>query len=470
MIAQSAEQVEFEFVPGLPVVVQRHNGQLTSDAGLLPVREFDEKWKYTSRMADGLAEGKPERKQSLLSMLRQRVFGIVAGYEDCNDHDDLRHDPVFKLIADDRRPDGNALASQPTLSRFENDVTDTDFRRLVDFHVATGVERLVERHGGSVPASVTLDLDATDDPTHGSQQLTLFHGYYGQYQYYPLIVSEPTTRHVFIAQLRHGTAAASLGADDDLMKVVAALRAKRPGVAVHVRGDSGFGLPLMYDLCEANGLTYTLGFSSNGRLKKLTQGLMQRAKEQFERTGEKARLFECFQYQCDNWPHARTVVAKAECHAGGTNLRFVVTNLPDVVTPEDGQRIYDEYIMRGESEHRMDELKNGLSAGRLSCHRFKANFFRLLVHAAAYNLTNALRDHPSIPHDLKAGQPDLWRRRVIKVAAEVIATTRRIIVRLAAQWPHFHAYRAVAARASAFGRPVADFDPPAAATFAAGST
>ncbi len=146
------------------------------------------------------------------------------------------------------------------------------------------------------------------------------------YQYYPLIISEMTTRHVFLSQLRHGTAHASLGADDDLMKVVLALRAKRPDIAVHVRGDAGFGVPVMYDICEQNGLTYTLGFCSNARLKRLTEGLMARAVEQFKQTGEKAQLFECFQYQCDDWPHARTVVAKAECHAGGTNLRFVVTN------------------------------------------------------------------------------------------------------------------------------------------------
>ena len=144
----------------------------------------------------------------------------------------------------------------------------------------------------------------------------------------------------------------------------------------------------------------------------------------------------------------RTVVAKAECHAGGTNLRFVVTNLPGVTTDADGERVYDGYCLRGESEHRMDQLKNGLSAGRLSCHRFRANAFRPSEHVAAYNLLNALRDHPSIPGDLRVGRPDAWRTRVVKVAAEVVATTRRVVVRLAAQWPHWDAYRAVAARAN----------------------
>jgi hypothetical protein len=337
MPAQGADQIAFDFLPDSPVVVQQHAGQITSDAGLLPVRQFDQGWKFTERLAACLTDVLPDRVQSLLSMVRQRVFGIIAGYEDCNDHDQLRDEPVFKMIAD-RAPDGDPLASQPTLSRFENGVADADFRRLVDFTVATGVERLAEVNQGGLPAAVTLDLDAADDPTHGHQQLTFFHAFYGQYQYYPLIISEMTTRHVLLAQLRHGTAHASLGADDDLMKVVNALRANRPDIAIHVRADAGFGLPLMYDVCEGNGLTYTLGFSSNPRLKRLAEGLMARAVEQFGRTKEKARLFECFQYKCDSWPRARTVVAKAECHAGGTNLRFVVTNLPNVATAEDGQR------------------------------------------------------------------------------------------------------------------------------------
>jgi hypothetical protein len=451
MVAQGAEQLTFGFVSQLPVVVQQHTGQISSDSGLLPVREFDDKWNFTARMAACLDDLKPDRVQSLLSMLRQRIFGIIAGYEDCNDHDTLRDDPVFKLIAGEDDPaEQPALASQPTLSRFENQVTPSMLFKLIDFNITTGVERLRQHHGGQLPASLILDLDATDDPTHGHQQLSLFHGYYGQHQYYPLIVSEPTTKHVFVAWLRFGTAHASLGADDDLMSVTNALRAARSDIKIHARGDAGYGLPVMYEICENNGLSYTFGFSANARLKRMTEGLMQRAIEQFKTTGEKARLFECFQYQCDSWNIARTVVAKAECHAGGTNLRFVVTNLPDCVTPEDGQRVYDDYIQRGESEQRMDELKNGLCADRLSCHRFMANFFRLLMHTAAFNLLNAVRDDPQLPKVLRAGQPCTWRTMVIKVAAEITITTRRVIVRLAAQWPWWKMYSAVARRISEF--------------------
>jgi hypothetical protein len=403
-------------------------------------------------MTQCLHDPKSSREHSLVSMLRQRVFGILAGYEDCNDHDTLRDDPVFKLVAG-RLPEDEALASQPTLSRFENRATPAELQKLIDFTIDTGIEALKRKHGGQLPASLTLDLDATDDATHGNQQLTLFHAYYKQYQYYPLIISEPTTKHVFVAWLRHGTAHAALGADEILMDVVKALRKELCDIAIHVRGDAGFGVPWMYQVCEDNGLSYTFGFSANARLKKLAEDLMQRTVEQYEQTKQKARLFECFQYQCDSWAKPRTVTAKAECHAGGTNLRFVVLNLPDISTPDQGQKAYDDYTQRGESEHRMDELKNGLSTDRLSCHRFMANFFRLLLHTAAMNLLNAIRDHADVPQTLRVGQPCTWRSMIIKVAAQVVQTTRRVVVRLAAQWPWWPTYQAVSRRCNALAAP-----------------
>src|SRR5205814_5510409 len=181
----------------------------------------------------------------------------------------------------------------------------------------------------------------------------------------------------------------------------------------------------------------------NARLKELTGDLMRRAVEQHTRSKEKARLFECFQYQCDSWEHPRTLVAKAECHDGGTNLRFVVTNLHDVATAGRGEETYDDYVRRGESEHRMDELKNGLCMDRLSCHRFMANFFRLILHTAAFNLLNAVRDHADLPQVLRVGQPCTWRTMLIKVAAVIVQSARRVVVHLAAQWPWWPTYQQV---------------------------
>lgn len=446
MVSQSVEQLSFVFFADREVVVQRHAGRITSDAGLLPIRAFDERSGYTRRMAACLDDDRPARNHAVIEMLRQRLYGVLADYEDCNDHDALRDDPILKIIAG-RSPDGDPLASQPTLSRFENAVAIPALWNLLDFLARTGVERLRAHHGGSVPQYVTLDLDPTDDPTHGHQQLSLFHGYYEQHQYFPIVISEPTTKHVFYTHLRPGAVHAALGADDDLMFVVDRLRYARPDVRIHARGDSGFGVPWMYEVCEKNGLSYTFGLSGNRRLQAAAEPLVRQAVAQFQATGDKQRLFTAFSYRADSWDRHRTIVAKAECHRQGTNLRFIVTSLP-VASVDDPPRLYDEYVQRGESEHRMDELKNGLHAGRLSCHRFVANFWRLMLHAAAYNLLNALRDDESIPAQLRRARPATWRSKLIKVAATVVQTSRRVVIQLATQWPFWDLYTAVSRRAT----------------------
>lgn len=446
MVAHDAEQLFFGFFAHRRVVVQRHEGQITSDGGLLPLREFDGRWRYTERMASCLTDPRLDPDHTLLDMLRQRLYGVLADYEDCNDHDTLRDDPIFKLLAD-KLPEDDPLASQPTLSRFENAVTVDALWKLLDFHVTTGIERLREHHGGRLPDRVTLDLDPTDDPTHGDQQLTLFHGYYDQHQYFPMLISEPTTKHIFYPHLRPGSVHAALGADDDLMFVVRRLRKQRPDMKIHVRGDSGFGVPWMYEVCENNRLSYTFGITGNARLKAAAQPLLDQAVRQYQHTHQKQRLFTAFSYRAESWDRHRTIVAKAECHRKGTNLRFVVTPLA-VNSVADAERIYDEYVQRGESEQRMDELKNGLHLDRLSCHRFLANFWRLLLHVGAYNLLNALRDHEVVPVELRRAQPATWRSKLIKVAATVVQSTRRVVVQLPAQWPFWDLYRAVAGRAA----------------------
>ena len=447
MFQQDAGQLSLGFFAHRPVVVQRHPGQLSSDAGLLPIREFDERRQYTRRMAAGLSDARIDPDHTAISMLRQRLYGILADYEDCNDHDALRHDPIFKLLAG-KLPTDDPLAAQPTLSRFENAVTIPALWNLLDFLVGTGIERLRDHHGGTLPDSLVLDMDPTDDTTHGHQQLSLFHGYYEQHQYFPIIISEPTTKHIFYAHLRPGAVHAALGAEENLLFVVERLRQARPDLAIHARGDSGFGVPWMYEVCEKNGISYTFGIAGNSRLQAYAQGLMNQAKAQYEQTGEKQRLFTAFSYRAESWDRYRTIIAKAEYGAQGPNLRFIVTSLP-VTSIDDPQRRYDDYVQRGESEQRMDELKNGLHMDRLSCHRFLANFWRLLLHTAAYNLLNAVRDHAEIPEELRRAQPATWRSKLIKVAAAVIVTTRRVLVQLAGHWPFADFYHAVVRRVQA---------------------
>lgn len=447
MFEHADAQLSLPFFADRRLVVQRHGGQISSDAGLLPIRELDQRLRFTERWVAGLSDDRHEPRHTQLEMLRQRLYGILADYEDCNDHDALRDDPIFKIVAD-RLPQDDPLASQPTLSRFENAVTIDTLWRTLDFLVATGIERLREKNDGQLPERLTLDLDATDDPAHGRQQLVLFHGYYEQHQYFPIVISEPTTQHVFYAGLRPGNAHAALGADDDLQFVVDRLRRACSDVAIHVRGDSGFGVPGMYDICEKNRLTYTFGIGANKRLQGMAQPLLDRAVAEYERTGVKQRLFTHFVYQAGSWDRPRTIVAKAECQAAGTNLRFVVTNL-EVNSDAEAEAVYDNYIQRGTSEQRFDELKNGLHADRLSCHRFVANFWRLLLHTAAFNLLNWLRDDERVPAELRRAQPATWRSRLIKVAATVVQSARRIVVSIAGQWPHWQAYVTVARRSGA---------------------
>jgi DDE family transposase len=385
MSIQGARQLVFGFYPDLPVVVEPSGAQLSSDAGLLVVREFDERISLTSRFASALTEARDPtiRRHDLLSMVRQRIYGMLADYEDQNDHDELRSNPVFKLVCD-RQPDDFHLASQPTLSRFENAVTVGDLKRLrgvIAQEFLDGFE--------TAPARITLDIDAFDDPTHGEQQLTFFHGYYDQYQYLPIAVTCAETDQVALVGLRHGTAHPALGADDDLRFLVARIREHWPDVEIVVRGDSGYGVPSMYQVCEELGLTYSFGMGMNARLQRESAELLDQAVQQYEATGHKQRLFMTLPYQAQTWNVPRQVIVKCEAHAQGTNRRAIVTNRPGAaLLPE---ATYDEYAERGESENRNKELKRGLCADRLSDHRFFANFFRLYLHAAAFNLLVRLR-------------------------------------------------------------------------------
>jgi Transposase DDE domain group 1 len=470
MSLQPVPLLSFDFFPSRPTQIEVSPAPLTSDAGLLPIRQFDDRIRLTEQFAAALEDRRDPKfvEQSLLSMARQRIYGILADYEDQNDHDTLRSDPAFKLIAD-RLPDDLDLASQPTLSRFENAVAIADLWRLRDVLVDLFIQSFA-----APPAHITLDLDAFDGPTHGDQQLTMFHGYYDQHQYLPIVITCAENDLVLLVGLRHGTCAATLGVDNDLRYLVGRLRAAWPDVHIRVRGDSGFGAPLMYDVCRELRLSYTFGIGMNSRLRELSDELLERAAEDFERTEQPQRRFLALRYQAGTWAEEQPIVIKVEAHAQGTNRRAVVTNRPGwEVLPS---AVYDEYAERGESENRNKELKCDRQAGRLSDHRFVANFFRLDLHAAALNLLVRLRRAVALPppsaaalglpaelpaaaidapdrrrffnerrrrDPLGEGFASTWRSRLIKVAAEIIVRARRVIVRLSASWPHLDQFLAI---------------------------
>jgi hypothetical protein len=231
---------------GTPLVIEPSPGQLSSDAGLLPIREFDERVGLTHTFAEALDDPRdPDlTEHTFQEMVRSRVYGILAGYEDQNDHDTLRHDPVFKLVAD-RSPEDDELASQPTLSRFENAISIKSLQRLRDVFLDQCIASF-----DSPPRHLTFDLDAVDDPAHGQQQLTFWHGYYDQNQYLSLVITCADNDQFVMLSLRPGNVPAALGADDDLAYLVTRLRQAWPDVVLHFRGDCGFGVPAMYEICE----------------------------------------------------------------------------------------------------------------------------------------------------------------------------------------------------------------------------
>jgi hypothetical protein len=485
----------------MPLVIEPSPGRLSGDAGLLPLRQFDERLGLTRAFADALDDPRDPglTEHTLLEMVRSRVYGILAGYADQNDHDTLRTDPVFKLITG-RSPDDADLASQPTLSRFENAVSIPSLQRLRDVFVDQFIASF-----DTPPRHLTFDLDAVDDPAHGHQQLTFWHGYYDQNQYLPLVITCADNDQFVMLSLRPGNVHAALGADDDLAYLVQRLRRAWPDVALHVRGDCGFGVPAMYEVCERLGVWYTFGLSANAVLQRETEDLLADAVSAHERErlaarrqvpprpAPPSRLFTGFWYQAGTWTCPRYVVAKAEANDRGTNRRFVVTNRPGAeLLPGP---TYDEYAARGESENRNKEFKCDLAMDRLSDHRFVANYFRLYLHAAAMNLLVRLRRFVAEPLPVLAlpaeaapptsqpgaaafpagetrvppevltgaarqryfrrrrqrdplgeGHPCTWRTLLIKVAAEVVVSRRRVVVRLSSSWPHLGWYRWVCAR------------------------
>ncbi|MDQ3354841.1 MAG: IS1380 family transposase [Actinomycetota bacterium] len=425
----------------LPLAATFDGGRLTSDGGLPWLGEAD----AALGLCEALAACIPEWRRgpvrhSLLTLVRQRVFQIALGYEDQDDADTLRRDPLLKLLCG-RLPqtDSDDLASQPTFSRLENAVDRHGCYRLAEALVET---YLCERERDGVPTRLVLDLDGTDDPTHGDQEGTAYHGYYRQHMYHPLLVFDADTGQLVTAILRPGTAHGSRGVLTLLKRLVPMLRRRWPEVAIELRADSGFATPKLYSYCEAEGIGYTIGLASNARLQDLAAPQLAEAQRRHDdatqekenggdgANNEKVRLVGEGRYRAESWERERRVVLKTEVLPKGPNVRFVVTSR----TAEEPLALYDWYVKRGESEGWVKDLKNACFADRLSCHRFWANQFRLLLHVAAYRLLDTLRRWLA-----RAGaarrQLDTLRLELLKVGGRVYQCANRVRLRLASSHP-----------------------------------
>jgi hypothetical protein len=439
-MSQSATPVyRFSGSALLPLEARFDGGRLTSDGGLPWLEQADAALGLCAAFAAVIPEWRrgPVR-HTRETLVRQRVFQIACGYEDQDDADTLRTDPLLKLVCGRLPETGPDLASQPTLSRLENAVDRKSCYRLA---MALGELYLRERERDGVPTHIVLDLDGTDDPTHGQQEGSAYHGYYRQHMYHPLLVFDGETNQLITAVLRPGNTHGSTGVKAGLRRIVAALRARWPGVTIEVRLDSGGAVPAVYDWCEQEGIRYTIGLITNPRLTALAAPLAAEAQRQRAESGaEKVRLVGEVTYQAESWKHPRRVIVKAEALPKGPNTRFVVTTRAD--PPE---VLYDWYVQRGERENGIKDLKVACFADRLSDHRFWANQFRLLLHAVAYWLLDTLRRWLRAMR-VERMQLDTLRLRLLKIGGRVWQRADRVRLRLASShpgqplWDHLAAY------------------------------
>ena len=398
---------------------------ISSDGGLLLLRKTDRRWDLTRRFARCLGDSRRQAsvRHSAWKMLAQRVMGVCLGWEDCNDFDALKSDPLYTVCLN-AEP-----APQPTLSRFENAVSHRDLYRMSEELAAF----FVDRHRGKAPRRIVLDLDATDDPAHGQQEFEFYHGYYQTHCFLPLLVFaqvDGAPMELLAAVLRPGNSHAGKRSAALLRRLVRILKEAFPVTEILVRADGGFALPEMYAQCESLGLTYLISLPKNSRLQELSKDLMLESREIAHETQATSRLFGELTYAAATWPGERRVIVKAEVMAKGDNPRYVVTNLQG-----DPETLYTLYVQRGDSENRIKELKLDLFSGRTSCHRFAANCFRLLLHGLAFVLLSLVRELLA-GTELARSTMGQIRLKLLKVAAIVEPSTRRILVRLPRGHPH----------------------------------
>lgn len=444
-MTQCTAECEFEFHPEQRIDVTFDAPEISSDGGALLLRQLDEELGLTAGMASCLPDSRDPRRvrHSRHEQVRQRVFQIALGYEDANDADTLRLDPVLQTVCDRAPDDPQGLSSQPTLSRFENDLDGASLRRLL--------RRFERDYVAALPEDtdvVVLDIDSTDDPTHGQQQFSLFHGYFDRRVYHPLLIFDGESGQLVTALLRPGNAHAARGAVQVLRRLIRRIKRRLPHAGVVVRGDSHFAMPRILRELERldrtyGGVEYLFGLAKNAVLVRRAAPTLAVAHDLAERQTCTVQRFASFRYAAGTWQRHRHVVLRAEHHAyWGPNPRFVVTSLDEF----DPETLYRAYCQRGDCENRIKDLKNALHAGRLSCCRFSANFFRLLLHALAYRLLHALRQRlGQLGHRFARLQFDTLRLRLLKVAAWVRRSTRRIWFRLPHSFPHAKLFSTLAA-------------------------
>ena len=424
MATQCHNQLTLSFQP--KIVLDFNGGEITSDSGLLLLRQFDEQLALSKKLRGVFNDWRNADfiEHHTHEMLRQRIYQIAAGYEDCDDADTLRTDPTFQTVVGKSDP----LASQPTLSRLENHADWQTVNRLS----AVGLQWFIQQGYGKreTPKEILLDSDATDDPCHGQQQFAFFHGKYGEHMYHPLFFFEAKTGCLLSARLRPGNASASEGIAAELRRLVPIVKRRFPKSQISYRADAGSATPEIYATLESLEALYAIGIASNSVFKQRTERWLKRACRKYARTQKPIRVFHSFRHRARSWNKKRRIVVKIEVGPLGSNLRYVITNRPGRA-----EQIFNGYDDRGECENRIKEFKRDLSADRLSCHNYRANAFRLQLHALSYQMLVLFRLRALRTTDLAQARLETLRLKLFKVGARFKRTARRLWFHLSSSWP-----------------------------------
>jgi len=434
-------QSSFEFVGvwSRSVVARFDGGKITSHAGGLLLREVDRRIGLLQRLSECFLDGRQQSRvrHSVREMVTQRVYGLALGYEDLNDHEQLRQDALLMLLAGSAEAE-SPLAGKSTLNRLElaGEAGQEDRYKKIHYDEPAIDQLLVklflEAHV-EAPEETVIDLDATDLPLHGHQEQRFFHGFYNHYCYLPLYIV--CGDHLLGVRLRPANIDASAGALEEIARIVKQIRQSWPQVNIILRADSGFCREPLMKWCEANRVDYVFGFARNERLRRIIEPQMQQAAALHRETGQAARVFTEFTYETNaSWSQSRRVVAKAEQIAGKENPRYVVTSLEPANSP--ARRLYEElYCARGDMENRIKE-QYSLFAGRVSAATLRANQLRLYLSAAAYVLMIAFRRLGLSTTAWARAQCDTIRWQLLRIGAQVRITARKVWVSIASSYPH----------------------------------
>jgi len=423
-------EMEFPSVRGKKIVADFEGGVVTSDAGLLLLRETERNVGIIRRLVRCIPDNRDQRyiDHQMRELMTQRVMQIACGYEDADDSDSLRRDPALKIVCERSPLSGGDLGSQPTMSRFENSVSRTTLFRMGQAFVDGFIDSYRR-----APDKIIVDVDDTDDPTHGAQQLSLFNAYYDEYCYMPLHIYEGYSGKLICAVLRPGKRPDGEEIAAILKRVLKRIRRRWPKVRIVLRGDSHFSGPAIFDLCHSMRRThFVLGLSNNRALKPLVEDAVQRVEAAYKLTNKKLKIFVEFPYQAKSWSSPQRVICKIEVNEKGRNVRFIVTDM----NGKGPQRMYDEsYCGRGCMENFIKNHKNALHSDRTSCPRFEANMFRLFLHSAAYVLMHTFAEKGLRGTELAKSQFDTIIMKVLKIGAQVVERLSKIRIHLPASCP-----------------------------------